>query len=170
MSFKTTVLAVAATAAALLAQPALADTKIAVIRSGDIVQNAPQYKAAEAKMKAEFDKRKNDLEAQGKQLGEDIKKFQRDGDVMSATDRAKTEKDLTTRQVDFQYAQKKFQDDLQTRDRELTKNLMDAIKAVIQQIAKEKGYDVIIQDPVWSTDSVDITDEVVKRLAVSGGK
>lgn len=171
MSFKTFI-AAAAVVTALFAEPALADIKIATIRSSEIVQNAPQYKAAEARMKAEFDKRRSDLEAQGKQLSEDIKKYQRDGDIMSADDRAKTEKDLNTRQVDFQYAQKKFQEDLQARDHELTQNLMNAIKAVIVQVAKEKGYDVIIQDPVYSSNSIDITDEVLKRLSASdkGGK
>jgi outer membrane protein len=161
--------AAAAAGAALLAQPVLAaEAKIAVVRSADIFQKAPQYKAAEDKMKAEFDKRKTELEAQGKQLGEDIKKYQRDGDIMSASDRAKTEKDLNTRQVDFQYAQKKFQEDLSARDRDLTKSLTETIKTVIVQLAKEKGYDVILQDPVYAAPDVDITDEVLKRLNSTG--
>lgn len=149
---------------------AFADGKIAGIRSADVVRNAPQYKAAEAKMKAEFDKRKSDLEAKGKQFADDVKNYQRDADTMAPDARAKTEKDLNTRQVDLNYAQKKFQEDLGNRDRELTQDLMNKVKDVIVAIAKEKGYDVVIQDPVYITPANDITDEVLKRLGAAGAK
>jgi outer membrane protein len=144
---------------------ALADGKIAAIRSADVVKNAPQYKAAETKMKSEFDKRKADLEAKGKQFADDVKAYQRDADTMAPDARAKVEKDLNTRQVDLNYAQKKFQEDLGNRDRELTGDLMGKIKTVIEAISKEKGYDMVMQDPVYVNPANDITDEVLKRLA-----
>lgn len=144
---------------------AFADGKIAAIRSADLVKDAPQYKAAEAKMRSEFDKRKADLEAKGKQFADDVKAYQRDGDTMAPDARAKMEKDLNTRQVDLNYAQKKFQEDLGNRDRELTQDLMGKIKSVIDAIAKEKGYDMVMQDPVYVNPANDITDEVLKRLA-----
>lgn len=167
MRLKTLTTAVLTAAAVAVALPAAAETKIGVIRTGYVVQNSPQYKASEERIKAEFDKRKTDIDTQGKQLAEDIKKFQRDGDTLTPADRQKTAKDLDSRQLDLQYAQKKFQDDLSTRDRELTKNLMDTINATIQQVAKEKGYDIVIPDPVYASTAVDITDDVVKRLATS---
>lgn len=148
---------------------AMADIKLAVIRSADVVRESQIYKSAEAKMKTEFDKRKSDLESQGKQFQSDVEKYQRDRDTLSPDQRAKTEKDLNARQIDLQAAQRKFQDDLQNRDREFTQDLMNKIKDVIFQIAKEKGYDVVIQDPVFNTPSVDITDEVLQRLNASAG-
>ncbi len=150
----------------------LADGKIASIRSADVVKDAPQYKAAEAKMKSEFDKRKTDLEAKGKQFADDVKAYQRDAETMAPDARAKTEKDLNTRQVDLNYAQKKFQEDLSNRDRELTQDLMSKVKDVIVAIAKEKGYDMVLQDPVYANPANDITDEVLKRLnaAAASGK
>jgi outer membrane protein len=84
---------------------------------------------------------------------------------MAPDARAKMEKDLNTRQVDLNYAQKKFQEDLGNRDRELTQDLMGKIKSVIDTIAKEKGYDMVMQDPVYVNPANDITDEVLKRLA-----
>ena len=158
-------------AAATTAQAqALVAPKIAVVRSADVVRDSVQFKAAETKMKAEFEKRKNDLESQAKTFGDDVKNYQRDADTLSADQRAKKEKDLNARQVDIQFAQRKFQEDLQNRDRELTQDMMGKIKNVIVAISKEKGISLVVQDPVYSDDTIDITAEVLKRLNAGGGK
>ena len=154
------VLAVSATAAHA---QALAP-KIAVVRSADVVRDSSQYKAAETKMKAEFEKRRADLEGQGKTLADDYKAYQRDADTLSADQRLKKEKDLKSRESDLGFAQRKFQEDLANRDRELTQDMMSKIKTVIVSIAKEKGITLVVQDPVYSDDSIDITADVLKRL------
>ncbi len=152
-------------AAALMASgAAMADVKIATIRVGDVVQQSPQFKAGADKIKAEFDRRKNDLEADMKKFQADATKYQKEGDLMSPADRAKTEKDLTARQVDLQYKQRQFQDDFKARDTQLTTEMMNKIKDVIEAVAKEKGVDAVLQDPVYATATVDITDAVLKRL------
>ena len=158
-----------AAASLLAAGTAAAETKIGTIRAQEVVRESPYYKAAETKMRGEFDKRQQDLETTGKALAEDIKKFQRDADIMSPDERAKKEKDLSARQVDFQYAQQKFKEDATTRDRELTQDLMGKIKDAIQSVAKDKGLDLVVQDPVYTVPSLDITDEVLKQLQSAGG-
>lgn len=150
--------------AGLWTSAASAQTKIAVVRSADLVRESPLYKAAESKMKAEFEKRSKDLQEMERKLGEDIKKYQKEADTLSTDARAKTEKDLGSRQIDIATAKRKFQEDLTTRDRELTQDLMGKIKDVIQQVAKEKGLDLIVQDPVYFNPTMDVTDEVLKRL------
>jgi outer membrane protein len=156
--------AAVAGAALLFSGAAAAELKIASIRATELVAQSPQFKAGADKMKAEFDKRKNDLEAEAKKFQEDVKKYQKDGDAMSGADRAKTEKDLKSRQVDLQYKQTQFQEDLQNRDRQLTADMTSKIKSVIEAVAKEKGIDLVVQDPVYASSAVDITSEVLKRL------
>ena len=161
----------AATALMAGAATAQADAKIVVVRSSDVVRDSVQYKAAENKMKAEFEKRKNDLEAQAKSFADDVKVYQRDADSLSPDQRAKKEKDLNARQVHLNFAQRKFQEDLQNRDRELTQDMMNKIKDVITAVAKEKGATLVVQDPVYADVSIDITADVLKKLnAGAGGK
>jgi outer membrane protein len=148
----------------LTAGAAHAEAKIATIRAAELVQNSPQFKSGQTQMKSEFDKRKSDLEAEAKKLGEDLQKFKREQDVMSAEARAKTEKDLNTRKIDFDYKQRQFGEDFQKRDRELTESMMAKIKEVVIAVAKEKGVDVVLQDPVYVTPGIDITDDVLKKL------
>ena len=170
MRIRFAIAALALTVAATAQAQSLAAPKIAVVRSADVVKDSAQFKSAETKMKAEFEKRKNDLEAQAKAFGNDVEAYKRDADTLSADQRAKKEKDLNARQVDIQFAQRKFQEDLQNRDRELTQDMMGKIKNVIVAVSKEKGITLVVQDPVYSDDSIDITAEVLKRLNAGGGK
>lgn len=143
---------------------ASAETKIGVVRFDDVVRQSPQYKAADQKMTGEFSKRKTDLENQAKTLDDDIKKYQRDGATMSPDQRTKTEKDLGARQIDIQQAQRKFQEDAQARQRDLTNEVISKVRDAVVTVAKEKGFDVVIPEPIYSSASLDISDEVLKRL------
>lgn len=141
-----------------------AQSKIATIRAAELVQSSPQFKSGQSQMKSEFDKRKSDLETEAKKLGEDLQKFKREQDVMSADARSKLEKDLNTRRIDFDYKQRQFGEDFQKRDRELSESMMAKIKDVVVIVAKEKGVDVVVQDPVYVGPGIDITEDVLKKL------
>lgn len=168
------ILAAAAVAAmAMIAAPMsalAADAKVAVVRFDDAVRSSPQYKAADQKMSAEFQKRKSDLETQSKQFESDVEKFKRDRVTISPDAAAKTEKDLAARQVDLSQAGRKFQDDAQTRQRELTNDVVGKVRDAVVAVAKEKGLDVVVADPVFANASFDITDDVVKKLGGSAAK
>ncbi len=146
------------------AEAAQAQTKVGTIRAAELVQSSPQFRSGQTQMKSEFDKRKSDLEAEAKKLGEDLQKFKREQDVMSADARSKLEKELNTRKIDFDYKQRQFGEDFQKRDRELTESMMAKIKEVVVAVAKEKGLDVVVQDPVYVGPGIDITDDVLKKL------
>jgi len=151
----------------LSAGTASAELKIITIRGGDIVQASPLFKSGQAQFKAEFEKRKTELETEARKLQDDYKKFQREADVMSSDARAKTEKDLQTRKIDFDYKQRQLGEDAQKRERELYEKLMSSIKSVVVEIAKEQGADLVLQDPVFAAPGIDVTDQVIKRLQSS---
>lgn len=160
-----TVLAAAALAATVFATaPAYAEAKIAAIRSNELVQQSPQFKTGQDKMKQEFERRANDLEAEAKKFGEDVKGFQKEAELLSAADRAKKEKDLNTRKIDLEYKTRQFQEERTTRERQLFAEMMGKIKGVIEAVAKEKGVSIVIENPVYAEDGLDITAEVLKRL------
>lgn len=163
--FKMVVAAAAVAASMVAAAPAVAaDVKLASIRSNELVQQSPQFKAGQDKMKAEFERRANDLEAEAKKLAEDIKNFQKEAELLSAGDRARKEKDLNTRKIDFEYKGRQFQEERQTRERQLFADLMTKLKTEIEKVAKEQGIALVIENPVYTDPSLDITDAVLKRL------
>lgn len=138
--------------------------KIAVVNSAAVVQESPQYKAAQREMKSEFGKRRKALQAEGAKLRKDIEDYQKNQDVMTSSDRIKKENKLLAERNNLQYAQQKFQKDLQKRERALMGRIMRRIRGVIQKIAKQDGYTLILQNPVYAAPSMDITNEVLKRL------
>jgi outer membrane protein len=152
-------------AAAVAATPASAETKIAVIRTPVILRDAPQIKAADQRMKGEFEKREKDLEAERGKLQDDIKKYQREADTMSAQQRANTEKDLNTRKIDFDLKQRQFSEEAQGRNQELRREVLEKVNKAIEEVAKAKGFDLVLQDPAYAASSIDITDDVIKQLA-----
>ena len=163
----TYLLAAAVLSAAAAAQAA--EPKIASVRVDEVILQSATFKAARDKFNAEFEKRKTDLEGDIKKFQDDAKKYDRDKEIMSPDERAKKEKDLTSRQVDLQYAQQKFNEDASSRDRDLQKDLIGKLKEAIDQVAKEKGLDLILRDPLYATPAIDITDEVLKRMQASAG-
>lgn len=159
------------TLAALLAAPlASAETKIATIRSLDLMRDAPQIKSANEKMKTEFEKKQKDLDSERKKLEDDAKKFQREADTLSAQQRANAEKDLNTRKIDFEFKARQMSEQVQAREQELRRDLQAKFAKAIEEVAKEKNIDLVLQDPVYATPAIDITEEVLKRLSSSEPK
>lgn len=159
--------ALALTFGLVMSMPAVAEIKIVTIRAAELVQASPQFRAGQAQMKTEFERRKGELEAEARKLGDDATKFKKEADVMTGDARAKVEKDLQTRKIDFDYKQRQFGEDFQKRDRELTEKLMNSIKQVVLEVAKEQNADLVLQDPIYAGPGVDVTDEVLKRLQAS---
>ena len=164
MTMLTKSLSVLLFTAAVTATPAAAaEIKVGSVSSQQILQS-PTFRATRDKFASEFEKRKQNLENDLKKFEEDAKKYSRDKDIMAPDERAKKEKDLTSRQVDLQYAQQKFNEDAQARDRELTQDVMSKVKEAIMQVAKDKSLDLVVQDPVFAVPALDITDDVIKIL------
>ena len=150
------------------AAPAQAETKIGVIRTAVILRDAPQVKDADQKLKAEFSQREKDLQGEGKKLDDDIRKFQRDADTMSPTQRTTSQNDLNTRKTNFDIKQREFQEQAQNRNQELRRDVLEKVNTAIEQVAKEQGLDVVLQDPAYAATTLDITDEVLKKLTALG--
>lgn len=153
-----------ALATILTSTAVMAQSRIAVINSARLLTESPQYQAAGESMQKEFKARAEALEKDARALAADLEKFKKDAEIMSSTERAKREKDLNTRRIDISYAERKLKEDVSIRERELTQSLMQEFQSVIEKIATENKYDLVLQDPVYAAKSTDITDTVLARL------
>lgn len=169
-----TVFVAAAVLAAVVSLPvqaqALPGTKVATIRSSELAAQAPQFKAMQDKLKAQFERRQNEFEAEMKKFQEDGKNFQKEAELLSAADRAKKEKDLNTRRIDIEYKGRTLQEEFQRSREQMLVETMGKLKTVIEAVAKEKGVSVVLENPVYATPDIDITDDVLKRLQAPAAK
>jgi outer membrane protein len=155
---------------AVAALPALAELKIGAVRSAELADKAPQFKAMQDQLKAQFDRRQNDLEAEAKKLQDDARSFQKEADTLASADRAKKEKDLTTRRIDLESKGRQMQEDFNQARQEQFAKTMGTVKNVIDAVARDKGLDLIIENPVYAKPEIDITADVLKRLQATPAK
>lgn len=158
----------AAVLAAAFAAPAAAELKVGVVDTAQLVRNAPQIQAADAKLKAEFQKREDDLKAERKKIDEDIGRFRREADTMSPTQRTSAQNDLNTRATNFDIKQREFGEQFQVRNGELQRDVRAKMKRAIEEVAKEKGLDLVLQETAYFAAALDITPAIVEKLKSYG--
>ena len=79
--------------------------------------------------------------------------------------RADTEKNLNTRRIDFELKQRQFAEQAQARNDELQRQVLERINQAIIDVAKERSLDLVIRDPAYAAAALDITTDVMKKLA-----
>ncbi|HEY7904954.1 MAG TPA: OmpH family outer membrane protein [Casimicrobiaceae bacterium] len=162
-------LAILAAALALAATPAAAqaaDYKIGFVNGERLLREAAPAKRAQAKLEKEFASRQADLQKLEKQVQTLQQSLDRDGATMAETDRRNKERDLANMTRDLQRSQREFREDLNLRKNEELASMQERANKVIQQIAVDEKFDLIVQEPViYASPRIDITDRVIKALA-----
>src|SRR5438552_14184298 len=164
-----TCLAVAWAACALscIAAPAAVavEYKIGFVNTERILREAAPAVRAQKKLEKEFSVREQELTKMAKQVRDLQTVLDRDGATMSETDRRNKERDLANLNRDFQRADRQFREDLNIRRNEETAGVQERAQRVIQQIADAEKIDLIVQEAVYISPRIDITDKVLKALA-----
>ncbi|HZG21549.1 MAG TPA: OmpH family outer membrane protein [Herbaspirillum sp.] len=140
-------------------------SKIAFVSTERIFREAAPAKAAQAKLEAEFAKRDRDLQDMAARLKAQSDKLDKDAAVLSDSDRAKRQRDLSDLDKEFQRKQREFREDLNQRRNEELAVVLERTNKVIRQIADAEKYDIVFQEAVYASKRIDITDKVLKELA-----
>ncbi len=149
----------------LVAGPALAEVKVGVINTVKLMEEAPQAKEAQSKIESEFAPREKELVSLQREIKNKEEKLNRDGAVMSEAERSKLERDVLNSRRDLKRTQDEFRDDLNIRRNEALSKLQKIMYEATVAMAKGEQYDVILgQGVVYSSDKVDITPLVLKKL------
>ncbi|MEX3628290.1 MAG: OmpH family outer membrane protein [Burkholderia sp.] len=143
--------------------------RIAAVNSDRILRESAPAKAAQTKLEAEFAKRDKDMQDMAARLKSMSDSLDKNGQSLSATDRAQKQRDLAQLDTDFQRKQREFREDLNQRRNEELAAVLDKANKVIKQIAEQQNYDLIVQEAVYVSPRIDITDKVLKALASPTG-
>ena len=155
--------AVAAMLAALpLAQAQ--ELKIGVVNSDRILRDSQPARAAMQKLEGEFAKRDKDLQEMGTRLKTSAERFEKDGPVMSETDRVRRQRELAEMDREFQRKQREFREDFNQRRNEELQALLERSNRIIRQIAEQEKFDLIIQEAVCFNPRIDMTERVLRAL------
>ena len=157
--------------AALFAVPAWAETKIAVVDYGRLVEESPQAKAALEAIRTEFTPRQREVETLAASLKTKQDKLEKDGATMAVEQRTRAEKDLRDGARDLQQKRAEVQDDFNARRNEEMSRLQRSLIEEVRVYAKAQNFDLVIADGViYSTTALDITPAILSALQAKAPK
>jgi outer membrane protein len=152
-------------APARAAPPAGGDYKIGFVNTERILRESAPAKRAQQKLEREFEKRATDLQRNERQVRELSQQLEKDGATMADAERRGKERDLANLTRELQRAQREYREDVNLRRNEELASLQDRASRIIQQIAESEKFDLILQEAVFASGRIDITDRVLKALA-----
>lgn len=158
-----------------MSAPVYAETNVGVVNFLRMMEEAPQAKAAQSKIESEFAPREQELVALQKEIRKLEDRLAKDGAVMSETQSNKLEREILSKGRDLKRSREEFRDDLNIRKNEVTAQLQRQMLEATRELAKEKGFDIVLgQGVVYADKGSDITDLILERLTKNfksgGGK
>ena len=167
---RATKLALVITAAA--AAPAFAQgaPKIAYVDSKVILSRAPGRQAAEDTFNKEMEVSRTQVQKMGDSLQTMIADYQKTQATLAQTVRDQREAAIRKKQEDYQSRAGALDQQMQQRQMELVKPIMDQIRKVLDDIRQEDGYAFILDAGseagviVAADRNLDVTEKVISRL------
>lgn len=141
-----------------------AELKIGFVNTEKVFRDAPIAIKAQKKLEKEFQTREQDIQKQVKQARDLQSYLEKEGLTISEAERNKKQKDLANLSRDIQHAQREFREDLNQRKNEEFASVQERARKAIVEIAEKEKFDLIVENVVYASPKVDITDRVLKAL------
>ena len=157
---------IAAATAAIMVSTAVsaADFKVGVVNPNRILAESAPAVAAQNKLKSYFKTREEELNRKIRDFRSAVSKFEKDSAVMTESQRLKKRQELAETERDIARRQRALIEERNQRANEETQIILSRANRIIQDIAKKHNYDLILQEAVWASPKVDITEQVMKQL------
>ncbi|KAF0101070.1 MAG: ompH [bacterium] len=138
--------------------------KIGFVNTEKVFRESALAVRAQKKLETEFKNREQEIQKQVK-LARDLQaSLERESLTLSESDRRKKQNELTNLSRELQQAQRDFREDLNTRKNEEFAAVQDRARKIIAEIAEKEKYDLIVENVIFASPKVDITDRVLKAL------
>ena len=141
--------------------------KIAYVNLQLALNEVEEGKKAKARLKKDFDKKQKQLDKSQKELQE--LKTTLESNAMMLSEDAKREKamEFQKKMMELQQTYMNLQQELATAEAKATKDIFDKMGKIIEEIAKEKKYDLILESTesaiLYAREDMDLTSELIKR-------
>jgi outer membrane protein len=149
------------TPSSALSQDAL---KIGFVNTERILRESSAAKAAQQKLEQEFARRDKELQEAAARVKQASERLERDASVLNDTDRGKRQREVADLDREFQRRQREFREDLNQRRNEELASVIERANRVIRQLAEQEKYDVILQEAVYASPRIDLTEKVLRSL------
>lgn len=130
-----------------------------------LIDNSPQAQEASAELEEQFGSAQQQLQREQEEYQSLQEKMQRDGLVMSESERQETEQRMRELKREIQRNQETFREELNIQRNDAFKQIRDAVMQTVEELAEEEGYDLIVgQGALYASDGVNLTERVLERM------
>lgn len=154
----------AAACAAVACTSFAADLKIAVVNPQRILSQSAPAVAAQQKLQDYFKSREDSLNARIRAFKQKAQDFEKNSATMTDSQRLSNRQQLAETERDIAREQRALVDERNQRSNEEVQIILSRANRIIQDIAKKQNYDLILQEAVYASSKIDITDQVIKQL------
>ncbi len=161
ISLALAIAALLASSAPLCAQ----EFKIGFVSTERVFREAVPAVKALKKLEKEFAPRDQEIQKLAKQIKDLQALMDKEAMTMSESQKRDREQELGRMNRDLQRMQREFREDLNMRKNEELAVVLQRANDVIKQIAESEKFDLILQEAVYRSPRIDITDKVIKALA-----
>lgn len=139
--------------------------KIGYVDVPYLIDNSPQAKEASSRLEEEFGAAQQQLQQKQEEYQRLQQKMQKDGLVMSESERQKIEQRMRELKRELQRDEETFREELNIQRNDAFKRVRGAVIQAVQNLAEEEGYDLIVgQGALYASDGVDLTERVLERM------
>ena len=142
-----------------------AESKIGFVNTERIFRESAPAVRASKKLEKEFAAREQEIQKLAKQLRDWQAHLEKETVNMSEGDRRNKERDLANLNRDLQRSQREFREDLNVRQNEERAAFQDRVNKAIGDLAEKEKFDLVLQEAVYVSTRIDITDKVLRALA-----
>ncbi len=142
-----------------------ADLKVGYVNAVRVIEEAPQGVAALKKLETEFGQRDKELVALQNRIRQLDEELQKNVPAQKEADRRAREREVLTLKRELKRVTTEFREDYNQRRNEELAVLQQVVRKAILDIAKQEKYDLVLHEgTVYASDSIDITEKVLKKL------
>ena len=141
------------------------ELKIGIVNTERVFRDSAPAVRASKKLEKEFATREQEIQRLAKQFRDLQSHLEKETVTMSEVDRRSKERELANLNRDLQRSQREFREDLNTRQNEERTAFQDRVNKAIAEMAEREKFDLILQEAVYVSPRIDITEKVLRVLA-----
>jgi outer membrane protein len=125
-------------------------------------------KTAKERLETEVTKKRKDFEKEEIALKKEAEGFEKKAAILNDKAKGEQQAALQKKFMDFQRKMAESQMELQKRERDLTKPIIDELRAIVESIGKSKKFQLVVEKNegavLYAEASTDLTEEVISTF------
>lgn len=130
-----------------------------------LIDNSPQAQAATEDLEQRFGPQQEELRQKQQEFQRLQERMQKDGLVLSESEREEMEQRMRELKRDLQRGQEAFREELNIQRNSALSEVREAVLQAVRDLAENEGYDLIVgQGVLHASDAVNLTERVLERM------